>query len=142
MITLFVTALQRRCPLELGWALRSLSHRIPPNRINKGRDLLIDFADAKLLWAALYRSLNPMNTEDYEHRRLSIHEISGRCDGLTMRNKRLISDDLVAREGAEPSMPAFSGLYSLGLNPFSVNNLIRQGGHFIVTSAAVRLSVG
>jgi hypothetical protein len=104
--------------------------------------LLIDFADAKLLWAALYRSLNPMNTEDYEHRRLSIHEISSRCDGLTMRNKRLISDDLVAREGAEPSMPAFSGLYSLGLNPFSVNNLIRQGGHFIVTSAAVRLSVG
>jgi hypothetical protein len=30
-------------------------------------------------------------------------------------------------------MPAFLGLDSLGLNPFSVNNLIRQGGHFIVT---------
>jgi hypothetical protein len=29
--------------------------------------------------------------------------------------------------------PAFSGLYSLGLNPFSINNLIRQDGHIIVT---------
>ena len=28
---------------------------------------------------------------------------------------------------------AFSGLYSLSLNPFSFNNLIRQDGRFIVT---------
>ena len=41
--------------------------------------------------------------------------------------------DMVAREGLEPPPPAFSGLVSLGLNPFSINNLIRQGGHFIVT---------
>jgi hypothetical protein len=74
-----------------------------------------------------------MNTEDYEHRRLSIHEISGRCDGLTMGNKRLISGDLVGREGVEPPTPAFSGLRSLSLNPFSFNNLIRQDGRFIVT---------
>ena len=93
----------------------------------------MDFVDAKPLWAELYQSLNPMNTEDYEHRRLSIHEISGRCDGLTMRNKRLISDDLVAREGAEPPTPAFSGLRSTGLTTSSINNLTRQDGQFIVT---------
>jgi len=40
---------------------------------------------------------------------------------------------MVARDGVEPPTPAFSGLYSLSLNPFSFNNLIRQGGRFIVT---------
>ena len=40
---------------------------------------------------------------------------------------------LAAREGAEPPTPAFSGLYSLSLNPFSINNLIRRDGHVIVT---------
>jgi hypothetical protein len=40
---------------------------------------------------------------------------------------------MVAREGVEPPTPAFSGLYSLGLNPFPINNLIRQDGHIIVT---------
>jgi len=47
-----------------------------------------------------------------------------------------IEDDrfiLVARDGVEPPTPAFSGLYSLSLNPFSFNNLIRQDGRFIVT---------
>jgi hypothetical protein len=41
---------------------------------------------------------------------------------------------VVARDGVEPPTPAFSGLDSLGLNPFSVNNLIRQGGHSFVTT--------
>src|SRR5207245_3005731 len=50
---------------------------------------------------------------------------------------------MVARDGVEPPTPAFSGLYSLSLNPFSINNLIHQGGPFIVTTSAdVRLSVG
>jgi hypothetical protein len=40
---------------------------------------------------------------------------------------------MVAREGVEPPTPAFSGLDSLGLNPFPINNLIRQDGRFIVT---------
>ena len=40
---------------------------------------------------------------------------------------------MVARDGVEPPTPAFSGLYSLSLNPFSFNNLIRQDGRFIVT---------
>jgi hypothetical protein len=40
--------------------------------------------------------------------------------------------DMVARDGVEPPTPAFS-VYSLGLNPFSINNLIRQDGRFIVT---------
>jgi hypothetical protein len=44
------------------------------------------------------------------------------------------NNDMVAREGLEPPPPAFSGLDSLGLNPFSVNNLIRQGGHSFVTT--------
>ena len=35
--------------------------------------------------------------------------------------------------GVEPPTPAFSGLYSLSLNPFSFNNLIRQEGRIIVT---------
>ena len=107
--------------------------------------MLIDFVDAKPLWAALYQSLNPMNTEDYEHRRLSIHEISSRCNGLTMRNKRLISDDLVAREGVEPPTPAFSAVFSepkpffnQQLNPSRWPNYCDHS----VTSADVRLSVG
>jgi hypothetical protein len=40
---------------------------------------------------------------------------------------------MVAREGVEPPTPAFSGLDSLGLNPFSINNLIGQDGRVIVT---------
>jgi len=55
------------------------------------------------------------------------------CDGLIMRCKILTARELVARDGAEPATPAFSGLYSLGLNPFSVNHLIRQDGRFIAT---------
>jgi hypothetical protein len=97
------------------------------------RNLPADLVDAKPLWAALHHSLNPTNTEDCEHRRLSIYEISSRCDGLTTTGKRLMPEDLVAREGVEPPTPAFSGLYSLSLNPFSFNNLIRQDGRFIVT---------
>ena len=42
--------------------------------------------------------------------------------------------DMVAGEGVEPRTPAFSGLCSLNLNPFSINNLIRQDGRFIVTT--------
>jgi hypothetical protein len=94
---------------------------------------LLDFVDAKPLWAALYHSLNPMNTDDYEHRRLSIHEIPSRCNALTMRNKLLILDDLVAREGVAPPTPAFSGLHSYSLTTFSINNLTREDGQFIVT---------
>jgi hypothetical protein len=41
--------------------------------------------------------------------------------------------NMVARDGVEPPTPAFSGLRSLSLNPFSINNLIRQDGRFIVT---------
>src|SRR5438445_681782 len=37
---------------------------------------------------------------------------------------------MVARDGVEPPTPAFSGLYSLSLNPFSVNNLIHQAGGY------------
>jgi hypothetical protein len=40
---------------------------------------------------------------------------------------------LVAREGVEPPTPAFSGLYSLSLTIFLINNLIRQDGPFVVT---------
>jgi hypothetical protein len=40
---------------------------------------------------------------------------------------------MVARDGVEPPKPAFSGLYSLGLNHFPIN-LIRQGGHSFVTA--------
>jgi hypothetical protein len=94
---------------------------------------LLDFVDAKPLWAALYRSLNPINTDDYEHRRLSIHEIPSRCNGLTMRNKRLILDDLVAREGVEPPTPAFSGLGTTSLSPWFFNNLTLQSGPSFVT---------
>jgi hypothetical protein len=38
---------------------------------------------------------------------------------------------MVASDGVEPPTPAFSGLYSLSLNPFSINNLIHQGGPLI-----------
>jgi predicted nucleotidyltransferase len=52
----------------------------------------------------------------------------------------------MVRDGVEPPTPAFSGLDSLSLNPFSVNNLIRSSWpHYSdhsVTSADVRLSVG
>ena len=41
--------------------------------------------------------------------------------------------NMVARDGVERPTAAFSGLYSLSLNPFSFNNLIRQDGRFIVT---------
>jgi hypothetical protein len=50
-----------------------------------------------------------------------------------MMGKYLISIDLVAREGVEPPTPAFSGLYSLSVNPFPINNLIRQDGPSFVT---------
>jgi hypothetical protein len=40
---------------------------------------------------------------------------------------------MVARDGVEPPTPAFSGLDSLGLSPFSINNLTRQGGSSFVT---------
>ena len=42
-------------------------------------------------------------------------------------------NSMVARDGVEPPTPAFSGLDSLGLNPFSINNLICRGGHSFVT---------
>src|SRR5215471_13356331 len=92
----------------------------------------LDFIDAKPLWAALYHSANPINTEDYEHRRSSMHQILSRCDGLIIRGKRLILGDLVARGGVEPPRPAFS-VRSSGLTSFSINNLTRQSGRFIVT---------
>jgi len=41
---------------------------------------------------------------------------------------------VVARDGVEPPTPAFSGLRSLGLTAFSINNLTRQDGRFIVTT--------
>jgi hypothetical protein len=44
-----------------------------------------------------------------------------------------VFENMVARDGVEPPTPAFSGLYSLSLNPFSINNLIRQGGPSFVT---------
>ena len=69
-----------------------------------------DIIDAKPLWAALYHSANPIKREDYEHRRLSMYQVSSRCDGLTIRSKRLILGYLVAREGVEPPTPAFSEL--------------------------------
>jgi hypothetical protein len=50
-----------------------------------------------------------------------------------MRGKLLKTNDFVAREEVEPPTPAFSGLDSLGLSPFSINNLIRQGGPSFVT---------
>ncbi len=41
---------------------------------------------------------------------------------------------MVARDGVEPPTPAFSGLRSLGLTSFSINNLTRQSDQFIVTT--------
>jgi hypothetical protein len=40
---------------------------------------------------------------------------------------------MVAGEGAEPPTPAFSGLRTTGLTSFSINNLTRQNGRFVVT---------
>ena len=40
---------------------------------------------------------------------------------------------MVARDGVEPPTPAFSGLRSLGLTTFPINNLTSQSGQFIVT---------
>ncbi len=52
------------------------------------------------------------------------------CFGL----QRLANNqDMVAREGLEPLPPAFSGLRSLSLTAFSINDLTRQDGQFIVT---------
>jgi hypothetical protein len=90
-------------------------------------------ADAKPFWDALYHSLTLTDREDYEYRTGSITRIAARCIGLRMIGNLLKVNDLVARDGVEPPTPAFSGLYSLSLNPFSFNNLIRQDGRFIVT---------
>jgi hypothetical protein len=60
--------------------------------------------------AALYRSLSPTNTADYEYRTLSIHEIRAKCNGLTIINKRLLLIISLAREGVEPPTTAFSEL--------------------------------
>jgi hypothetical protein len=90
-------------------------------------------AEAKPFWSALYHSLTLTDREDYEYRTGSIYKDIARCIGLRIRGKLLKVNDLVAREGVEPPTPAFSGLYSLGLNPFPINNLIRQDGHIIVT---------
>ena len=40
---------------------------------------------------------------------------------------------MVARDGVEPPTPAFSGLRSLSLAVFSINNLTCQSGQIIVT---------
>ena len=40
---------------------------------------------------------------------------------------------MVARDGVEPPTLAFSGLRSLGLTIFSINNLTCRDGRFIVT---------
>jgi len=89
-------------------------------------DLPVDFVDAKPFWSALYHSLTFANAEGYEYRTSSIFRVPARCNGLIKRSKRLNLKDLVAREGVEPPTPAFSGLDSLSLSPFSINNLIRQ----------------
>jgi hypothetical protein len=87
-----------------------------------------------------------MNTEDYEHRRSSIHEISSRCDGLTIRSKRLISDDLVARDGVETADASLfrAAHYRLIRLVFQQLNIAErpQFCDHSVTSADVRLSVG
>ena len=51
-----------------------------------------------------------------------------------MTSKWLMRNELVARDGVEPPTPAFSGLRSLGLTVFSINNLNRPSGRFIVTT--------
>ena len=48
-------------------------------------------------------------------------------------NQLNCENNVVARDGVEPPPPAFSGLDSLSLTAFSINNLIRQGGHSFVT---------
>ncbi len=90
-------------------------------------------ADAKPFWSALYHLLTQTDTKDYEYRRPSIYGMSTRRIGSRMRGSLLRANDLVAREGVEPPTPAFSGLDSLSLSPFSINNLIRQGGPSFVT---------
>ena len=40
---------------------------------------------------------------------------------------------MVARDGVEPPTPAFSGLRSLSLTMFLINNLTQRSGRFIVT---------
>ena len=49
-----------------------------------------------------------------------------------MKSSKLLAM-MVARDGIEPPTPAFSGLDSTGLTSFSINNLTRQDGRFIVT---------
>jgi hypothetical protein len=54
--------------------------------------------------------------------------------GLEMNEKtRNSSGMMVARDGVEPPTPAFSGLRSCSLTIFSINNLTRKNGRFIVT---------
>jgi hypothetical protein len=42
--------------------------------------------------------------------------------------------NVVARDGVEPPTPAFSGLRTPSLTPFSINNLTDRSGRFIVTT--------
>ena len=56
-----------------------------------------------------------------------------RRNGGAQRSANNNNKVMVAREGLEPPPLAFSGLDSLGLNPFSLNNLICQGGPSFVT---------
>ena len=69
-----------------------------------------------------------MNIEDDRFTR-----ILTRCIGLRMMGKLMTVNDFGGQGGSSTPDPAFSGLYSLSLNPFSFNNLIRQDGRFIVT---------
>ena len=62
---------------------------------------------------------------------MTAYAVSGSWELLPTGNDVI---SMVARDGVEPPTPAFSGLYSLSLNPFSINNLIHQGGPFIVTT--------
>ena len=91
-------------------------------------------ADAKPFWSALYHSLTTVNAEDYEDRSSSIYKISTGCTASEIGGKLLRLLDMVARDGVEPPTPAFSGLRSIGLTTFSINNLTRRGGQFIVTT--------
>ena len=56
-----------------------------------------------------------------------------RRNGGAQRSANNNNKVMVAREGLEPPPLAFSGLDSLGLNLFSLNNLICQGGPSFVT---------
>jgi hypothetical protein len=67
------------------------------------------------------------------------HEL-GICHTLGVPTVIILSPDsdksfgmMVARDGVEPT-PAFSGLRSTGLTTYSINNLTRQDGRFIVTT--------